>query len=206
MQKAASEDTVVHQCLDAQGASLLRLHRAREASGHTSFAFFGPAGLLLTIVVGSGTSRAFDGKGSELSTQQTGSAAPSDPNSGVRQVGESTVMVSGSVEGHPVWIVDDYLNHTRHFIVGAGQDIFLHVNLDRHGSITLTEKDGNHATRRVVRRDATGRLLADEATVQPGESLAAIARRCGVPEAGLLALNPIRATSTLEAGAVLRVA
>jgi hypothetical protein len=85
-------------------------------------------------------------------------------------------MVSCRVGENPVWIVDDYENHSRHFILGCNADLFLHVNLDASGNVTLTEKNREHAILRTVRRDATGALLGDDVAVQPVEGANGIGR------------------------------
>ena len=69
----------------------------------------------------------------------------------------------------------------------------------------MTEKSREHATLRSVRRDATGVLLADEATVQPGEALDDVARRCGVATAVLLAANSAIAAGFPVAGTRVRL-
>ncbi len=210
MQKPAIEDIFVHQCRNAQGEVLVTLRRTRDRND-PRFDFLDGAGrLFLTLVISeSGATRAFDGEAHELPCAQTGSAGtygPMTPDCGIRQVGENTVMISCELEGRPAWIIDDYGNRTRHFIVGCGPDRFLNVHLDHRGAITVTEKSRDHATLRVVRRDATGLLLEDEATVQPGESLEAIARRCGIPLTALVALNAAVSSSSPQSGTALRLA
>ncbi len=69
----------------------------------------------------------------------------------------------------------------------------------------MTEKSREHATLRSVRRDATGVLLADEATVQPGEALDDVGRRCGVATAVLLAANSAIAAGFPVAGTRVRL-
>lgn len=124
----------------------------------------------------------------------------------MRPIGSSTVMMSCEVNGHPAWVIDDYANRVRHFIIGCTPDLFLHVNLDDGGTVTLTEKTREHATLRSVRRDATGSLLADEATVQTGEDVDDVARRCGVASADLLTANPGLGNGAPPAGEVVRLA
>ncbi len=113
-------------------------------------------------------------------------------------------MITGSVEGRPVWVIDDYGNGTQHFIIGCDADLFLHANLDRAaGALTLTEKGSNHETLRIVMRDPVGRVLADDVTVQPGESIEAVAARCGVSRDELLASYPAWSGNAPPAGTII---
>jgi hypothetical protein len=197
----------LHSVRNAGGVPLAALRYASKGGSFTRFEFLNATGaLFLAVHVGGPeATRIVDSAGRDIpAAAGCHELLPADP--AMRTIGSSTVMMSCEVNGYPAWIIDDYENRVRHFIIGCTPDLFLHVNLDDRGTVTLTEKTHEHATLRSVRRDATGTLLADEATVQTGEHVDDVARRCGVSSAHLLTANPGLGNGAPTAGEVVRLA
>ena len=204
------ESLHLHHCHSVDGALLATLRESHLPSGSSRFEFLDESGrlLLTTVVRGPGATEVLVGANgaSPFARSECAQTYAVAPNAEIQQVGDSTVLQSFDVKGHTLRVIDDYGRRTRHFIFGCGPGLFLHVNLDEDGTITLMEKDIEYSTLRVVRRDQAGHLLEDTATMQPGERLEHIARRCGMPLAVLTALNPLASVGTPAPGATLRLA
>ncbi len=188
------EQTFLHTLRSDSGALLATLRYVGQGESSGRFELLDATDTLILVaqVTRPGATRLFDGVGREIALAAHSGAGscgarPADP--AIQTLGSSTVMMSCQVGEHPAWIVDDYGNRSRHFIYGCTPDLFLHVHVDAGGTMTMTEKSREQATLRSIRRDATGVLLADEATVQPGEGLDDVARRCGVATDVLVAAN-----------------
>lgn len=190
----------------ASGAQVATLRYEAHDATSARFEWLDDAGALVldARIGGPGATRLFDAAGRELPV--AGAHAASPAAAAMQAVASSAVMRSCHPGGRPAWIIDDYENRSRHLIFGCAPDLFLNVHLDHRGTLTVTEKTRCHATLRCVRRDATAALLEDEATVQPGEDLADIARRCGVSIATLLAANTALAGGPPAAGTVVKIA
>lgn len=196
-----ADHSFLHVVRDARGAPVATLRCAR--TGHdASFEWLDTAGLrvLAAQVAGPDATRVFGAAGQDIPLADRGASDPA-----IRPIGSSAVLRSYEVSEHPAWIVDDYGNRSRHFVFGCAPTRFLHLHLDACGTVTLTEKTGQHDTLRTVRRDAAGALLADEAVVQPGETIEDVARRCGVPPDILRVGNDLP-SSTPPAGTRVRIA
>jgi hypothetical protein len=187
---------------------------AKDGSLRCEFRDGADALILVTLASGPHATRLLDAAGqqilgadarsSDARSDRRGPPLPADVRN--RTVGSGTIMVSCAVAGRPAWVIDDYENRTRHVIFGGAADHFLHVHRDSQGAVTVTEKNRDYVTLRSVRYDASGALLADEATVQPGEDIDTVARRCGVSTAALRAANWIPALSSPPSGTTLRLA
>jgi hypothetical protein len=190
------------------GDLLATLRESHLADGSSRIEFLEQFGrLLITVIVaGAGATEVLVGERCERPFAPNGSADGAARNAAVQQVGEGLILQSLEVEGRAVKVIDDYQRRTRHFVFACSPELFLHVNLDDEGTITLAERTVEHATLRVVRRDRAGRLLESTATVLPGEGLEALARRCDLPLADLIALNPVGSRGPIVAGALLRLA
>jgi hypothetical protein len=179
----------LHRLRNDRGALLatLRYETAGESTGRFELLDAGGAVVLAAEVGSLATTRILDGAKQDIPCGADTVAHLPEP--AIRLIGSSTVMRSCQLAGHPVWILEDYENQTRHLIFGWTEDLFLHAHLDACGTVTVVEKTREHATLRTVRRSATGALLADEAVVQPGEEVDDLARRCGLSTDDLLATN-----------------
>lgn len=145
--------------------------------------------LLVARIDGPGATRVLDAAGQDVACSDPRGSDAVQP--AIRVIGTSVVVRSCEVAGHPAWIIDDYGNRERHFVFGCTSELFLHAHLDADGSITLAEKTRTHATlRTTVRRAGNGALVADQAVVQPGETLEQVARRCGTTADALRTIDP----------------
>jgi hypothetical protein len=200
-----TEHTFLHTVRTANGVVVATLRWVRN-EGATRCEWRDGSGALVLIarVDGLGSTQVLDSGGREIAGSDCRADQPKEPT--VRLIGSSGVVWSRQVDGHPLWIVEDYGNSSRHFVFGCGPDCFLHAHLDARGAVTLTEKSHEHATRRTVRRNTTGALLTDEAVVQPGESVEDIARRCGLAPDALRAGNNLPSIALLAPGSLVRLA
>lgn len=184
-----SQSTFVHVVRADTGSVVSTLRCMRDANTtHLEWRDAGDDFLLVAHVIEPGATRLLDGAGQDLPIAAPRANEPAEP--AVRVIGSNTVMRSWEVAGHPAWVIDDYGNRERHFVFGCTPELFLHLHLGVDGSTITTEKTSAHTTLRVAHRATSGALIADQAVVQPGEQIEAIALRCGTSAAALLAANP----------------